>query len=531
MNSKTFIFGNGQTARELAMELSGEGIPIAIACRNENAGKSMTDYFQEKNNGLIEVLSGAVLESCTGAAGDFTLELFAGAVRTKRHATAILLAEETVRVPNSALYGLEMGPFVIPLSRLRLLLDQPLGERDDLSLVKTCVFLNGLIGESHPVISREVMDAALALNRHFRVQASIFTNNLKVAGDGLEVLFRETREAGVMYVKLSSADRLAIKIADNGSMILSYFDEITRLTLTLLADRIVVDETITPSPYLKILAGIMGIELNSSGFAQGDNVHRLPVQTNRRGILTVGPSRAVLSTPELGAEIGAAVLKRCAQDSERTSEEGRALIHTGRCIRCLTCFRACPYKAIVLTPRPLVETKSCEGCAICVTECPRSAIDLIDCGGKSAGMMRIETAVSSQSGWFPIIRVFCCRRSAAPAGELAVQLGLPFPEHLDIVEVPCGGGVSPEQLLSALQGGVDGVMVMTCHEENCHSERGNILARQRVYQLTDFFQKIGFESRRLMFRTIASNMGSEFAEMVGSFSAILSEFGPSRLKK
>ncbi|OGP59039.1 MAG: hypothetical protein A2V65_12625 [Deltaproteobacteria bacterium RBG_13_49_15] len=129
------------------------------------------------------------------------------------------------------------------------------------------------------------------------------------------------------------------------------------------------------------------------------------------------------------------------------------------------------------------------------------------------------------------MRVFCCRRSAAPARELAVKLGLPLPKHLDIVEVPCAGGLSPEQLLSAFQEGADGVMVMTCHEGNCHSERGNILARQRVYQLTDLFQKMGFESRRLVFRTVASNMGPEFAAMVGSFSEMIGEIGPSRLKK
>ena len=74
-------------------------------------------------------------------------------------------------------------------------------------------------------------------------------------------------------------------------------------------------------------------------------------------------------------------------------------------------------------------------------------------------------------------------------------------------------------------------MVLTCHEGNCHSEQGNIYAKQTVAQIMDMFLQIGFEKERLAVQTLASNMGTEFAEMVNRFEANIIELGPSRLKK
>jgi coenzyme F420-reducing hydrogenase delta subunit len=72
--------------------------------------------------------------------------------------------------------------------------------------------------------------------------------------------------------------------------------------------------------------------------------------------------------------------------------------------------------------------------------------------------------------------------------------------------------------------------VLTCHRGNCHSERGNEYAQQRVDQLADMLPQIGFEPERLVYKTLASNMGAEFAEMINAVENTIRELGPSRLK-
>ena len=71
--------------------------------------------------------------------------------------------------------------------------------------MKKVVFLTGLVKESTPVIAKEVMLSSLVLQKDHNVQTYILTKNLKVAGDGLESLYRETKEAGTIYIKFTDA--------------------------------------------------------------------------------------------------------------------------------------------------------------------------------------------------------------------------------------------------------------------------------------------------------------------------------------
>jgi coenzyme F420-reducing hydrogenase delta subunit len=109
-------------------------------------------------------------------------------------------------------------------------------------------------------------------------------------------------------------------------------------------------------------------------------------------------------------------------------------------------------------------------------------------------------------------------------------MGYKLPPGLRIVKVPCAGAISRQHLFSAFSKGADGVLVLTCHRGNCHSERGNEYAQQRVDQLADMLPQIGFEPERLVYKTLASNMGAEFAEMINAVENTIRELGPSRLK-
>ena len=61
-------------------------------------------------------------------------------------------------------------------------------------------------------------------------------------------------------------------------------------------------------------------------------------------------------------------------------------------------------------------------------------------------------------------------------------------------------------------------MVLTCHVNNCHSETGNLHARQRVDYLDDHLDKMGFGGDCLEIATLAANMPTEYADMIRRFS-------------
>jgi coenzyme F420-reducing hydrogenase delta subunit/Pyruvate/2-oxoacid:ferredoxin oxidoreductase delta subunit len=249
--------------------------------------------------------------------------------------------------------------------------------------------------------------------------------------------------------------------------------------------------------------------------------------------MVAGPSRSIQAygeqiTDAVNASLASAELIAGLQ----IVPEDRAEIDKGQCIRCLTCYRLCPYRAITLNTRVVVEPGACERCGICAAQCPRGAIYIKDLEPESiSNQMATGYGLQEEDTFMPFLVAFCCGRSAVQARELAQCMGHNLPSGLKVIEVPCSGSISFDHIFAAFEKNADGVLVLTCHEGNCHSESGNIYARQTVDQITDKFSKIGFEKERIAIQTYASNMGTEFAEMVNRFEANIQKLGPSRLKK
>jgi coenzyme F420-reducing hydrogenase delta subunit/Pyruvate/2-oxoacid:ferredoxin oxidoreductase delta subunit len=293
----------------------------------------------------------------------------------------------------------------------------------------------------------------------------------------------------------------------------------------------IVDEKIVPSDYSAELARIFELEGDLNGFSQGDNVHRLTVFTNRKGILVAGPARGVQSLTDQFADADNAVLSlRNIEKQPADQIAGKAQIENGKCVRCLTCYRLCPYRAIQVNTRVSITPAACEGCGICLAECPRGAISLVDQSqATGSGVPVTEVIRPAGDSFIPSITAFCCSRSAASASQLAACMGKKLPLGFQIVEVPCGGSVSLSQILTAFNSNADGVMILTCHEGNCHSEVGARHAQQRVEQIREHFRSIGLESGRLVKKSLASNMGVEFAGTLVEFENQLLAMGPIRL--
>ncbi|MBT8371024.1 MAG: hydrogenase iron-sulfur subunit [Deltaproteobacteria bacterium] len=533
MDAKTLILGNSRDAREIAEELLEKDGDVIVAMPADigNAGL-FDDLHAEGKAGELEILPVAGSVSCSGSVGRFSLTVNGNGHAVTRTVSSIVIADEVTRDPNFSLYGVAPSRGVVSLSQFCAMIEAKAGQTKKELSGKRIAFLTGLVEESNPVITEEIMRCALKLHEEFNCQTYLFTGNLKVAGNGLEALYRQTKKAGTVYMKFTETTP-DIQVHKDGNISISYVDEIIRETFKLNPDVTVVDETLQPSAFSQDLSKRLEIDTGPDGFGQSDNVHRATVFTNRKGIFVAASSRLVQTEAERQADVSSAALAVLnLYNKLPESNIGKAEItFTGHCVGCLTCFRSSPYGAISLSPKVAVDPQACEGCGICTAECPRFAIKINAPDGEAISERIPDGKQATQIGDFnPSITAFCCSRSAKGAGDLASCMGYDLPSGLKIVEVPCAGAVSRDHLFTAFSKGADGVLVLTCHKGNCHSEYGNVYAHQRVDQLSDMLPQLGFESGRLAYKTLASNMGTEFAEIVNAFEHAVLELGPSRLK-
>lgn len=527
LDIKTLIIGSSPCAVNIAKELleSGNGIIIAL---NRNENSSAIDEFRIAGIDPARILTDTKILSCRGCAGNFTILMGSGGKTVSKKISGVVIAEEYERKPNFSVYGLKPAPDILPLSFLTGSVITVKDAVKQLPQGGKIVFLTGLGYESNPVTAEEIMLASLKLQTDFNLQTYILTGNLKVAGNGLEKLYRETKTAGTVYFKFTNTSPRILQ--DNeGKVAIELIDEITRLNFRITPALTVVDETISPSGYLKELASVFGLHAGADGFLQSGNLHRTGIYTNRKGIFVAGPSRSVLNAADNITDSANAAILTSGIPDDNKEPKAKAEIRSGSCIRCLTCYRCCPYRAIDLDARPSVMPDACEGCGICFAECPRGAISLnLPDNRDVADEIRQAAGIVKSS---PLIIAFCCSRSAVHAKDLAICMGYSLPENLKVVEVPCSGYVSMEYILSAFQNNAEGVLVLTCHAGNCHSEEGNIFARNRVEQLKEAFSHMNFEKERLEIKTLASNMGYEFAQIADKFENTLKALGSDNLKK
>jgi coenzyme F420-reducing hydrogenase delta subunit/Pyruvate/2-oxoacid:ferredoxin oxidoreductase delta subunit len=531
LNGKTLLIGSGACARRIAEDISAQESDLIIASTGAGFGLSTTPDSKYPAEAWAKVYTQTKVHSCQGAVGDFKVALERNGEKRTAAVDQIIIAEDEKRIADFSAYGLTRTDRVLALSEFNKLLNE-ISEDDRLfSGIKTVAFLVGIDTESNPVILEEIMQACLKLQAEHKLKIYILVGNLKVAANGLEKLCRDTKDAGVIYIKFNQT-RPDIFQTGDGSVCIEFTDEITGKILKLAADLTIVDEKIVPSDYAADLARIFELEEDLNGFVQGDNVHRLTVFTNRKGILVAGSSRSVQSLPDQFVDADNAVLSlRNIQKQPADQNTDKAQIENGKCARCLTCYRLCPYRAIQVNTRVSIAPAACEGCGICLAECPRGAISFVDQPKTTAAMVpATEIMQPAGEAFTPTITAFCCSRSAAAAARLAAFMGEKLPPGFQIVDVPCGGSVSLSHILSAFKSNADGVMILTCHEGNCHSEEGPRHAQQRVEQILEHFRSIRLEDGRLVKKTLASNMGVEFAKVLVEFEKQLLAMGPIRLK-
>ena len=530
------VLGGGLTGIRTADAIAAQGYSVSLVEAGEEVGLaaesrplngfSMAEkdaleklVEQVRSSAHIEVLEKTGIASAAGVAGDYRVLLSGQAELMEKHVGAIVVASEFKREPLNAAYGLEIGGPVITQSDL----EQTLASENKKLAGKSVAFVVGFAQSGNPLVMERVLRGALELAQMEDTSVYIYVHDLKVASAGLSMLAAQTRDKGVIFFKLDNPPRIEL---NKGGVSITYNDFVIQEDINLQADILVIEEAIQADCANTRLADILGIDIREEGFLQSDNVHRYPVATNREGIFVVGGSRQVQSLDQalIDAENAALQVHRLLGDGTAQVPANKAVLDTGKCTFCLTCFRCCPHGAVYWNAnnKPVISPLACQGCGICASECPMDAIQIGEFSD-TAIHGQLRGTVSDTARKAPDIVAFCCQNSAMEAAQMAGEFGIALPDGLRLVQVPCAGKIDMDYILNAFVEGADGVLVLACHSGNCKSEHGNTYAQWRVTEAQRRLSEIGLDHTRLRFATLASNMAIDFVSIVTEFETLLKD--------
>ena len=78
-------------------------------------------------------------------------------------------------------------------------------------------------------------------------------------------------------------------------------------------------------------------------------------------------------------------------------------------------------------------------------------------------------------------------------------------DELKLIELPCSGKVDIPYLMKAFEGGAQGVMVVTCHPDQCQYIHGSFRAENRVQAVDGLIQEIGLGAGRIVLTSLDSD--------------------------
>lgn len=502
MAKDVLVIGSGATAVQAASRLSSAGYPVTLAGPGKlSAGKG------------VEVLSESAVLEVTGMPGDFTVKLAASGAAVAKKAGAIVVASDLAVTPLFDAYGLKPAANVLSLSEFEAALSDDANRGKLLSGEKIVVFLAGFAKEGNPLLMRRILTGVDTATGVKGCTVYVYINNIKVADDGLERLYKKGRDKGATYFKLQQAPKV---VQDGGKLSVTFHDPVLRSDIEVSPDIIVCEEALNADASHPALARALRIDLGPADFLQKENVHRLPVGSNREGIFVVGTARDVGNPAKSSADVENMLLRvRQLIGEGSLSATVKAVVDRDKCVTCLTCYRCCPHGAITWDSKAVISPVACQGCGICASECPMDAIQLVDFTDTEI-TDRVKTAATAADA--PKIIAFCCQNSAFEAGRMADVFGYGLPKGLQMIKVPCAGKIDIQYILNALLE-ADGVLVLACHTGNCKSELGNTYAKWRVTDAYAKLEQVGIEKDRLVFATLASNMAADFAKIAKEMEA------------
>jgi heterodisulfide reductase subunit A len=414
IKQNALVIGGGVAGLQTAINLSKLGHSVVLLERESFLGgnvnsESLFKYKQTNislkelvnkkieevnNNQQIQVFTQTELIKLEGAVGNFkaTIEIKDKDKRRERKSLnvgAVVLATGCQSYFPSEKYGIDLSSQIMTQSQLEGLMNS---KKAGLSGIDTICFISGIIGDDQRLKGDRLLNPALILATKYKIQVYILCKNVYVAEEGLEELYQQALEKGIIFLKYDkkkpeikskeSINKIDVSLCDS-LLGKDFYDEGKELIIS--CDLLVLEEQILPASGSKKLSEILQVGCDEEGFYQQKNISLQPVFTNRKGIFVVGACRGLINIIQTLDDSGMASLEIHNLLKEKLVRYNldRAMVDNDKCTLCLACLRICPHKAIQLNESKStnqvsikVNDLACEACGICVSQCPANAITL-----------------------------------------------------------------------------------------------------------------------------------------------------------
>jgi heterodisulfide reductase subunit A len=281
------------------------------------------------------------------------------------------------------------------------------------------------------------------------------------------------------------------------------------------ADIIVLNMGMVPSEEQITLRSMINFSIDSRGFLKPSSLSS--------GIWACGAVTGPKAYTDLVSDARKAALETLLLLSKDSLPAGEMeiRINQSKCGLCNLCVELCPFNAISISGESLrIDALKCQACGACIAICPTGALEA------AAIQDEIQAAINalSMGSIFPRILVFCCESCGYPAADNAGIRRLEYDAGALILRLPCAGCVDADFVISALNRGFDGVMVVGCHETACRFFEGISKAKARFEALGSFFGDELKQRTRVL--TVSAVEGHIFADLMNQFATELRRIAP-----
>lgn len=159
-----------------------------------------------------------------------------------------------------------------------------------------------------------------------------------------------------------------------------------------------------------------------------------------------------------------------------------------KCVRCLTCYRVCPFEAVFLkTDKVRIDNDKCQLCGMCVSACPAYAIDTIYYDTDT--LLDYIKTHRDELGTDNL--VLMCRGSTPPSCEILELLKDQQVSNFIPLRLPCVGRVPLEFYLQALLSGINKFIVVQCDDASCRMKEGSDTSFRTLYRFKELLKEMG----------------------------------------
>ena len=371
---------------EKSAALGGQAKKLFKTWKGEEVKGQLAELIESvESESRIDVRLESELKNVEGFVGSFKTTLVSdGKEEVIDHGVTVIATGAIELKPNEYLYGRD------PRVLTHLELDQRFIDKDpSLIEIKTATFIQcvGSREPERPYCSRVCCAHSMQSALHFKelnpnMNVYILYRDIRTYGES-EYLYRQAREAGVVFVRYSLDQKPQVSDGQHG-MEVHVFDVTIQRTLLIEAELVTLASAIIPKRDER-LAKLFKIPINEDGFFMEAHAKLRPSEFASEGVFLCGLAHYPKPIDESVAQAQGASSRAMTLLAKESILVGGtvAYVNPSFCSGCGACVEICPYSAPSFAEggsssplKAVINAALCKGCGLCVASCRSGALNL-----------------------------------------------------------------------------------------------------------------------------------------------------------